>query len=438
MWYDAADPKKNLSPRRALQWIKRLGLGLDRIGVKHGEIVMIYTPNHIFVPVAYLGIVGSSRAFSAANPIYTVPEVTHQLKNTGAQCILAHPTMVKNAVAAAKAAGLPKGRIFQFSDEPCAMQDGVADWTELLAGPAEAESWQWKQLNAKEAVETVATINYSSGTTGLPKGVCVSHHNLISNVEQTIFMRWPHLKPGQRPSEKWVGFLPLYHAYGQLYANLMATKMGIPIYIMKQFVYPEFLQTIQDYKITHLQVAPPIMVMLSKRPETAKYDLRSLQSLLCGAAPLGKELQNDVARRFNVTVKQGWGMTEVTCGSILQDEPSDDGNVGKLLPNTECKLCDDDGHEVAAGQPGEMYIRAPNVCLRYWNNEAATRDSLSPDGWLRTGDVAIVNNEGSFWIVDRKKELIKVNALQVAPAELEAVLLEHDSIADAAVVGVTL
>lgn len=438
VWYDAVSPAKNLSPRGALQWIKRLGLGLDRLGVKHGEIVMIYTPNHIFVPVAYLGIVGSSRAFSAANPIYTVPEVTHQLKNTGAQCIIAHPTMVKNAVAAAKAAGLPKGRIFQFSDEFCVTQEGVPDWSQLLASPAEAASWRWKQLSEKEAVDTVATINYSSGTTGLPKGVCVSHHNLIANVEQTIFMRWPHLKHGQRPAERWVGFLPLYHAYGQLYANLMATKMGIPIYIMKQFVYPEFLQAIQDYKITHLQVAPPIMVMLSKRPETAKYDLSSLQSLLCGAAPLGKELQNEVARRFNVTVKQGWGMTEVTCGSILQDEPSDDGNVGKLIPNTECKLCDDDGNEVAAGQPGEMYIRAPNVCLRYWKNEAATRDSLSPDGWLRTGDVAIVNNEGSFWIVDRKKELIKVNALQVAPAELEAVLLEHDSIADAAVVGVTL
>jgi len=215
-------------------------------------------------------------------------------------------------------------------------------------------------------------------------------------------------------------------------------KTGVPIYVMKQFVYTDFLAAIQKYKITDLQVAPPILIMLSKRPETSNYDLSSIRGMLCGAAPLGKELQNEVARRFNVEIKQGWGMTEVTCGSILQEVSSEDGSVGKLLPNTECKLLDDDGNEVSTGRPGELCIRAPNVCLRYWKNEAATKDTITPDGWLRTGDVAVVNKDGLFWIVDRKKELIKVSALQVAPAELEAVLLENKDIADAAVVGITL
>ncbi|KAK6394722.1 hypothetical protein LTR65_001513 [Meristemomyces frigidus] len=438
VWHDAANAQHHLSPRRLLQWVKRLGLGLDRLGIRHGEIVMIYTPNHIFVPAAYLGIVGSCRAFSAVNPIYTVPEVTHQLKNTEAVCILAHPSMVRNALAAAKAAGLPKERIFQFDDQPCPTLEGVTDWREMLASSEEAESYQWKKLRGEEAVKTVATINYSSGTTGLPKGVCVSHHNLIANVMQTIAVRWPKHALGEKVTEKWVGFLPLYHAYGQLYANLIATKLDIPIYIMKQFVYTDFLQCIQQYAITHLQVAPPIMIMLTKRPETANYDLSSLKGILCGAAPMSKELQNAVSRRFNVEVKQGWGMTEVTCGSILQLEPADTGTVGKLIPNHECKLLDDDGKEVGYDTPGEMCIRAPNVCLGYFENDAATAESLSSDGWLKTGDVAIVNKEGLFWIVDRKKELIKVNALQVAPAELEAVLLEHDDIADAAVVGITL
>ncbi|EMC92608.1 hypothetical protein BAUCODRAFT_77563, partial [Baudoinia panamericana UAMH 10762] len=422
VWYDAANPQLHLSPRQLLSWVKRLALGLDRLGVQQGDIVMIYTPNSIWVPVAYLGIVGSSRAFSAANPIYTVPEVTHQLKNTGAVCILAHPTMIKNAVAAAKEACLPKERIFQFDDKPCAPLDGVRDWREMVASAEDAESYEWKKLRGEEAVNTVATINYSSGTTGLPKGVCVSHHNLIANLEQTIAVRWPDLNvnAGERPKERWVGFLPLYHAYGQLYVNLMATKTNIPVFVMKQFVYTDFLQVIQDHKITHLQVAPPILIMLEKRPETAKYDLRSLQHILCGAAPLSRELQNQISKRFNVTVCQGWGMTEVTCGSIIQRYPSDTGTVGELLPSTECKLLDDDGKEVGYDSPGEMYIRAPNVCLRYFKNEAATKESLTSDGWLKTGD------------------LIKVNALQVAPAELEAVLLEHDDIADAAVVGITL
>lgn len=389
-----------------LQWVKRLCLGLDRLDIARGDVCLIYSPNHIYIPAAYLGIVGSGRAFSAVNPIYTVPEVVHQLKNTEAKCILAHPSMVKNALAAAQQVGMPKERIFLFNDQPCPPVDGVRDWRNMIASPDDADGYRWRKLTAEESVNTVATINYSSGTTGMPKGVCVSHHNLIANVEQTIYMRWyPGLARGQKPQERWLGFLPLYHAYGQLYVNLMATKVHVPTYVMKSFVYADFLRCIQDYKITHLQVAPPILVMMNKRPETANYNLESLKGILCGAAPLAKELQNAVARDFNVNIKQGWGMTEVTCGSILQIEPNDDGNVGKLLPNTECMLVDDDGKEVGYDTPGEMCIRAPNVCLRYWKNEAATRDSISPDGWLKSGDIAVVNREGSFWIVDRKKEV---------------------------------
>jgi 4-coumarate--CoA ligase len=145
--------------------------------------------------------------------------------------------------------------------------------------------------------------------------------------------------------------------------------------------------------------------MLTKRPETAGYDLSSVTDILCGAAPLSKELQNNVSKRFNVQINQGWGMTEVTCGAIhvpggVHDES---GSVGQLDPNTECKLLDDDGKEVALGKPGEMYIRGPQVCLRYWRNVAATKESISSDKWLRTGDVAICDERGYFWIVDRKK-----------------------------------
>lgn len=219
----------------------------------------------------------------------------------------------------------------------------------------------------------------------------------------------------------------------------MAVRLDIPVYVMKQFQFEDYLRIIQTHKITTLQVAPPILVMLSKRPETAKYDLSSVTDVLCGAAPLSKELQNEVASKVGCRILQGWGMTELTCGAIMIPGGDDDfsGSVGYLFPNTDCKLLDDDGKEVGAGQPGEIHLKGPHVCLSYWRNEAATKECLSDDGWLKTGDVAIVR-DGKFWIVDRKKELIKVNALQVAPAELEAVLLEHEAIADAAVVGITL
>jgi 4-coumarate--CoA ligase len=336
-----------------------------------------------------------------------VSEIVHQIKNTGAQVILAHPTMVKTAVSAAAQAGISKGRIFQFADFDCPTLEGVKDWRHLICTPDQGDRYSWPKLTPHESVNTVATINYSSGTTGLPKGVCVSHHNLIANIEQTIFMRYLH-KPftkETRPPERWVGFLPLYHAYGQLYTILMALKLQVPVYVMKQFVYADFLRVVQDHKVTHLQVAPPILVMLSKRPETANYGLSSVTDVLCGAAPLSKELQNDVSKRFNLQIVQGWGMTEVTCGAIHVPGGvyDDSGSVGQLDPNTECMLLDDDGKEVELGEPGEMYIRGPQVCLRYWKNDVATKESISEDKWLRTGDVAVYDKRGYFWIVDRKK-----------------------------------
>ena len=335
IWIDAKDTGHHLTPRALLQWSKRLALGLDRLGSKPQEVVMIYTPNHIFVPVAYLGIVGSKRIFSGANPAYTVPgihfsrcdidckltiyiEMVHQLSDTQAQVILVHPSLAKTAVAAAQKAGLPDGRVFLFSDAPNAPVEGLKDWRDFLPSPAEADAYEFPHLSEEDATTLTATVNYSSGTTGLPKGVQVSHHNLIANLEQTIYMRYLK-KPwdaATRPHEVWIGFLPLYHAYGQLYTIAMAQKLQIPVYIMKAFQYEEFLRTIQTYKVTHLQVAPPIMVMLSKRAETAKYDLSSVTDILCGAAPLSKELQNEISKKLDCEIVQGWGMTEVTCGAI--------------------------------------------------------------------------------------------------------------------------
>ncbi|WPA98588.1 uncharacterized protein RHO25_003200 [Cercospora beticola] len=440
VWFDAGNPNKNLSPRQMLQWIKRVIIGLDSLGLKKGEVCLIHTPNNMLVPAAYLGIVGGGRSFSAINPIYTVDEIVHQMKLTEAKVVFAHPSLVRNDMEAAKKAGT-NPRIYQFTDDEAELQevDGVKDWRHLLGSEKEAQNFRWKEMTPEESVNTVATINFSSGTTGLPKGVMIGHHALISNVEQTARVIWPHVdyNNGGKVQERWLGFLPLYHAYGQMYAVMMACKFSVPIYLMRQFVYEDYLRAIQDNKVTHLQVAPPVLVMMAKRPETSKYNLKSVQSVLCGGAPLGKDLQNEIASKLNCTVKQGWGMTEVTCGSIIQHEPSDSGTVGKLLPNHKMRLVDDNEKDVDFGSPGEILMQAPNVMLGYWRNEKATQETIG-DGWLRTGDVAVINKEGLIWIVDRKKELIKVNALQVAPAELEGLLLDCEHVADTAVVGITI
>ncbi|KAL2817589.1 hypothetical protein BJX63DRAFT_419540 [Aspergillus granulosus] len=445
IWIDASDPTKSLSPRQALSWVRRLGYGLDRLKVPKASVVLIYTPNHIFVPVAYQGIVGSGRIFCGVNPAYTQFEVEHQLRDTGAGVILVHPSLVSTAVKAAETVGVPRGGIFLFSDDDEELRSesfpGVSDWKRMIGTEEEGVTWKWDEISGETAVSTIATVNYSSGTTGLPKGVCGSHYNLIANSEQTIFMRdqgLPHaVVPASRPEERWVGFLPLYHAYGQLYACIMASKLSFPVYIMRKFMYEDFLTTIQKYRITNLQVAPPILIMLDKRPETSRYDLSSVRNILCGAAPLSRDLQNSIQTRFGINVVQGWGMTEVTCGAIHVPGGNYDesGSVGFLDPNCEAKLLDEEANPVLPGEPGELYIRGPNVCLGYWKNEAATKDSFDAEGWLKTGDVMRVSGD-RFWVVDRKKELIKVNALQVSPAELEAVLLGHEGIADAAVVGV--
>lgn len=441
LWIDATDPSHSLSPAQMLSWVKRFAVGLDRLGVKQQEAVMVFTPNHLYVPMAYLAAAGSGRFFTGANPIYTTNEVAHQMKAVEAAIVLIHPTLLETGIAAAKQANISAERLFIFSDSEYLTVNGVKDWRSMVAPASEADAWKWDPLESEAALSTIAAINFSSGTTGLPKGVCITHGNLIANTIQTIFNKYegtPYSEQHPAP-ERWVTFLPFYHAYSQLFTINIACRLQIPVYVMSKFVYEDYLNYIQTYKITNLQLVPPLLVMLAKRPETAKYNLSSVQHIFCGAAPLSSDLQNEIMERFKVTVVQAWGMTETTCTGIMVPGMVKDltGSIGCLLPNTEAKLIDEDGREVQEGSPGELWLRGPQILLEYWRNNKATRDSKTEDEWFITGDVAVCK-DGKWWIVDRKKELIKVNGLQVAPAELEAVLLEHEGVADAAAVGITL
>jgi len=326
-------------------------------------------------------------------------ELVHQMKTVGPKILLIHPSLLATGLKAAAQANIPKSQIYLLSDGPVAPTAGLEDWRSFMGSEADTRSWRWPSFAVEEARTHIGTVNFSSGTTGLPKGVAVTHSNLIWNVEQIVSIY------GYNSSERWLGFLPLYHAYGQTYAVLIATKQNIPIQIMNSFVFEDYLSLIQKHKITRLQTVPPIMVMLSKRPEVANFDLSSVKEMLCGAAPLGRELQHEVERKFGIRVTQGWGLSETTCavtGVPTECQPPQ-GSIGVLMPHSEVMLVDDGGKEIHdRGARGELYVKGPQIAKGYWRNAEATEDTFG-GGWLKTGDVGVVDAEGWMWIVDRKK-----------------------------------
>lgn len=404
IYIDADDISNSLSLKQVLKWVKRLQIGLDRLGIQRGEAVMMYSTNHIFIPVLYYAIVGSQRIFTGCNPAYGVNETAYQLDNTGAKAVFVEPQFLDIVLQAADKNGISRKRIFLLSDRVCEPLRDVQDWRTILGSENEAEKHQWHRMSAQESKTTTAVLNYSSGTTGLPKGVMVSHQNIIANVEQSIFMRdleQPYSNRKDAPKERWLGFLPLYAAYAQLWSINAAARNLTPCYYMRTFNYSQWLGHIQIHRITHIQTAPPILVMLAKRPETTKYDISSLVNILCGAAPLSKELQNEVSDKCDLKVVQTWGMTEVTCSCLHVPGGRDDrsGAVGLIDPNAQMKLMDENENEVGVGERGEIYVKGPNICLGYWRNAKATNETFDSDGFLKTGDVAVRDENGWYWIV---------------------------------------
>jgi 4-coumarate--CoA ligase len=226
--------------------------------------------------------------------------------------------------------------------------------------------------------------------------------------------------------------------------GINALTQSIPVYMMNKFDFLQMLEYTQKYRITFLVLVPPVVVAMAKHPITKNYDLSSIENVASGAAPLGREVCVELEKLWpdgRVNVKQGWGMTEITCSAMgwHPEEHSDSFSVGELNANCEAKVVDEEGvNEVPKGERGEVWVRAPNVMKGYWGRPEATRECLTPDGWLKTGDIAYIDENNRFYIVDRKKELIKVKGNQVAPAELEALLLDHPAVADVAVIGVTI
>jgi acyl-CoA synthetase (AMP-forming)/AMP-acid ligase II len=399
--------------------VRRVAAALQSRGFEKGDTYAIFLPNCPEYAVAFHGAAFAGGTVTTINPVYNVEEIEHQLKDAGAKFLLTHPGGIENAVQAAKSTGVEE--VFVLGES----EGGATSVAEIITDA---------QLDEQVAVDPQDTVAlpYSSGTTGLPKGVMLSHRNLVANMLQasTPF----HLSD----ADVVIAVLPFFHIYGMTVLMNLGLRTGMKIVTMPRFDLEGFLKNIQEHKVTRAYVVPPIALALAKHPLVDQYDLSSLEGVFSGAAPLGPELEKAVGERLGCRVSQGYGMTEtspVTHAVPHEEGAQRPGTIGPAVPNVECRIVDPEtGEDAEEGGRGELWIKGPNVMQGYLNNEQATKDTIDEDGWLHTGDVAIVDDEGYFAIVDRVKELIKYKGFQVAPAELEALLLEHPGVADAAVI----
>jgi acyl-CoA synthetase (AMP-forming)/AMP-acid ligase II len=395
--------------------------GLAARGLQPGEVFAIYCPNLPEYAVAFYAVQLAGGVNTTINPLYTVDELAVQLHDAGATYLLTIPAFLDKAIQAADRLGVRE--VFVLGEA-----QGATPFAELLrAGGQPPEV-------AIDPRADLAVLPYSTGTTGLPKGVMLTHHNLVANLCQ-FQGAW-----GTAEDEVVIAVLPFFHIYGQIVVMAFSLWQGATLVTMPRFDLERFLTILQDYRVTRAFLVPPIVLALAKHPLVDRFDLSALRFINSGGAPLGAELEEACGRRLDCMVFQGYGLTETS--PVLTTHPPEQtkirhGSVGLLLPNTDAKVVDvATGEALGRNQTGELCFRGPQVMRGYLHRPEETAQVLDPDGWLRTGDIGHVDDDGYVFIVDRVKELIKYKGMQIAPAELEAVLVSHPAITDAAVVRV--
>lgn len=392
--------------------------GLQARGLGPGSTIALMSPNIPEFAIVFHGAAVAGVAVSTVNPTYTAEEVAFQLKDSRSTLLITIAMFAETAVTAAKDSGV--GEVLIIGDPP----EGLASFTTLMGSPI-------TQVDVDPG-EQIVVLPYSSGTTGFPKGVMLTHRNLVANLVQCEDAL------SVEDGEVVLAVLPFFHIYGmQVLMNFFLSR-GSTIVTVPRFDLEQSLELMQQHRITRLFAVPPIVLALAKHPIVDKFDLSSLKQVFSGAAPLGAELAQEAAARIGCEVVQGYGMTEMSPVShVTRMGDFKPGSCGVTVANTECRIVDAEGGEdQGVGAVGELWVRGPQVMKGYLNNPEATADTIDGDGWLHTGDVAFIDEDGHMTIVDRVKELIKYKGFQVAPAELEALLLTHPGIADAAVVGV--
>ena len=409
---------QGLSYRELADEVRHVGCGLRLRGVRKGDVLAMCCPNSPDFAVAYYAALSVGAVVTTINPMATAADVAGQLEHSRARWLVTTPELFEKSALAIAVAGIEE--VFVF---------GAAEGATPFAALRDEQS----QMDEVElSADDFALLPYSSGTTGLPKGVVLTHRGLVANLCGTA--------PVHRVAadDVIVAVLPLFHIYGMQVTMNLGLAAGATVVTMPRFELESFLRIVRDWRVTRAELVPPIVLALAKHPAVDRYDLSSLRVVTSAAAPLGEELARACAERLGCRVKQAYGMTELGGGTHFAPDDGEDrpDSIGRPLPGVECRVVDcATGADVDREHPGELLVRAPGVMWGYLGNMAATVRTVDCEGWLRTGDIVWADTDGWFFIVDRVKELIKYKGYQVAPAELEAVLLSHPAVADAAVVG---
>uniref|UniRef100_A0A0E0NP97 4-coumarate--CoA ligase n=1 Tax=Oryza rufipogon TaxID=4529 RepID=A0A0E0NP97_ORYRU len=402
-------------------------LAAHPVSLRKGHVALILSPNSVHFPVAALAAMSLGAVLTTANPLNTPAEIAKQVAD--ARPVLAFTTRELLPK-------LPRAHDLRVVLLESARLPGDSADPRIVATIEEISATTPDPARRKDRVtqDDPATLLYSSGTTGPSKGVVATHRSLISMVQ--IIMTRFRLE-GSDKTETFLCTVPMFHVYGLVAFATGLLGCGATVVVLSKYELPEMLRSINAYGVTYLPLVPPILVAMVAHPKPLP--LGQMRKVLSGGAPLGKELIEGFREKYpQVEILQGYGLTESTAIGASTDSAEESrryGTAGLLSPNTEAKIVDpDSGEALPVNRTGELWIRGPYVMKGYFKNAEATQSTLTPDGWLKTGDLCYIDEDGYLFVVDRLKELIKYKGYQVPPAELEALLLTHPEVTDVAVI----
>ena len=408
---------------------KKVSSLIHSLGIEKGDRVLICMPNCPEVIFSYQGVLGVGGIIVPAMYLLHENEINFILKNSEAKVIITSSLLLQKVTNASSDLTV-KPKIIcidQVSEADIQGEFEIIDWGNALSNMPIYENTS--SLNLKES--DIAVILYTSGTTGTPKGVMLTHKNLYSNSMSGLALR---AEDDIRSTT--LGVLPLAHIYGFGIMNSMFL-LGSSVVIFDKFDAEEVFKVIEKFKVKSFAAVPAMVHAMLYHPNAEKYDLSSLETVGSGAAALAISLRHKFKEKFGAEVRDAYGLSEASPGVATQrnDMPIKEGSVGVPMPGVNIKIVDENGQELTAGEVGELLVQGDNVTPGYFRNEEATKKALQ-NGWLHTGDLAKVDEEGYLYIVDRKKDLIIRGGFNVYPRDLEELLVKHDAVLEAAVIGV--